>query len=254
MRLSLVLFFAFTSAAAAEDIAAKLDWNPVLDSRQLIAIRGVHYAPQFALRDWSIRRATNGGSDVTRFEVRPGDQWSEDASSGENKERSELDGYKNSWRSGTDVWGGYSFFIEPGLRYRSDWNCIGQMHSAGIDVKPISIHFKDERLLINSEASNGARPTVTLRYNGPLSRKEWHHVVFHINQNAAGNGRLEFWLDGNKIVNYSGPIGSYANYYWKFGIYRGYGPIEAPFAIQYANMEIGTTDLSGRVGNPLAIR
>lgn len=254
MRLSLVLFFALTASAAAQDAAGKVNWKPVLDSRQSVAIRGVNYVPQFASRDWSIRRATNGGSDITRFEVRPGDEWSEDASSGENKERSELDGYRNSWRSGTDVWVAYSFLIEPGPRYRSDWNCIGQLHSSGIDVKPISIHFRDENLLINSEASDGARPTVTLRYHAPLTRKEWHHVVFHINQNTAGNGRLEFWLNGNKVVNYSGPIGSTANYYWKFGIYRGYGPIPAPFAIQYANMEIGTADLSGRIGSPLAIR
>jgi hypothetical protein len=255
MRLFLVMFVAFAStAAAAEDVAGKIDWKPVLDARQTITIRGVRYVPEFALRDWSIRRATNGDSEFTRFEVRPGDQWSEDASSGENKERSELDGYKNTWKSGADVWAAYSFMIEPGPRYRSDWSSIGQMHAAGIDVKPISIHFNDERLVINSDAFNGGRSTVSLRYNGPLTRKDWHHVVFHMKQSTGGDGRLEFWLDGNKIINYSGPIGSDANYYWKFGIYRGYGPIPAPLAIQYANMEIGTTDLSGRIGSPLAVR
>jgi hypothetical protein len=248
LALALTLFL--TSASSAQQT---FDWKPVLDANARITIRGIQYAPESAPRDWSIRRATNTSGDVTRFEVRPGDSWKEDAESGENKERSEFDGYKQRFAHGSDVWGAYGLFIEPGAEYRADWSAINQMH--GTMLRAFHVHFQQGKLIILSEHNPGSGVAITPRYTGPLSRNTWHNVVFHLREGAADRGRLEFWLDGKKIVDLTGQIGAAGNQaYWKFGIYRGYGPIPAPLAIQFANMEVGTSDLTARINTPLEIK
>jgi hypothetical protein len=254
MLFLVALFFVVIATAKAQE-TVKPQWMPMLDANARITIRGIQYEPEFAAHDWSIRRATNTSNDITRFEVRPGDEWSEDHDSGENKERSEFDGYKQKFVHGTDVWGAYALFIEPGAEYRCDWNAINQMH--GTKVRAFHVHFKEGKLIIYSEYNGpGSGAAITTRYNGPLSRNMWHNIVFHLRESASdNNGRLEFWSDGKKIVDFTGPIGAAGNQaYWKFGIYRGYGPIATPFAIQFANMEVGTSDLTARIASPLPIK
>jgi hypothetical protein len=248
-----VAILALGSAAQAEE-PGNFKWSAVVDANERVVIRGIEYAPEFAPEPWSIGRASGSATDVTRFEVRAGDQWEEDRSSGENKERSELDGYRRRFRQGSDIWGAYGFFIEPGPEYHSDWTAISQMH--GSKGRSFLVHYKEGRLIIYTEGivANGQMVNGT-RYAGPVSRNAWHQIVFHLRGGSATDGRLEFWLDAKKILDYSGAIGAPGNEaYWKFGIYRGYGPIRTPFAIQFANMEIGTTDLSARITHPLPIK
>lgn len=230
--------------------ALSSNWAAIANAKTPITIRGIPYVVESSGNDWSIRRAQAGAIDITRFEVRAGDSWDEDRASGENKERSELDGYKRRYNQGSDVWGSYSFLIEPGAEYQSDWTAISQMH--GSKIRPFHIHFKAGRLIVFSEYSGSrAGAQTSVRYNGTLSRNEWHHLVFHLREGDT-NGQLDIWLDGAKIVDFAGTIGAIGNQaYWKFGIYRGYGPIAAPLAIQFANMEVGTSDLTARVTAPL---
>jgi hypothetical protein len=249
--LALAIAVLQTSTSSAQPA---FTWKPALDPNARITIRGIQYAPESAVREWSIRRATDASGDVTRFEVRPGDRWNEDAESGENKERSELDGYKQKFAHGSDVWGSFAFLIEPGAEYRSDWTAITQMH--GTMLRAFHVHFQQGKLVILSEhMSPNSGLVITPRHSGSLSRNAWHNVVFHLREGAADRGRLEFWINGRKVVDFTGQIGAAGNQaYWKFGIYRGYGPIATPLAIQFANMEIGTSDLTARIGNPLEIK
>ena len=249
--LALAIALLLTSPSSAQQT---FTWKPALDPNARITIRGIQYVPESAVREYSIRRATDASGDVTRFEVRPGDRWSEDVESGENKERSELDGYKQKFAHGSDVWGSFAILIEPGPEYRSEWTAITQMH--GTMLRAFHLHFQQGKLTILSEHKGpNAGAAITPRYAGPLSRNTWHNIVFHLREGPPDRGRLEFWLDGKKVVDFNGEIGAPGNQaYWKFGIYRGYGPIAAPLAIQYANMEIGTSDLTARIANPLEIK
>jgi hypothetical protein len=239
--------------AQAEELG-KFKWSPVVDENERLVIRGIQYAPEFAPEPWSISRASDSTTDVTRFEVRAGDQWGEDRSSGENKERSELDGYKRRFPQGADVWGAYAFLIEPGQEYHSDWTAINQMH--GSKVRSFHVHYKEGRMIIYTEAAGANGQAASgMRYAGLISRNVWHQMVFHFKGGSSTDGRLEFWLDAKKILDYTGAIGAPGNQaYWKFGIYRGYGPIQTPFAIQFANMEVGSSNLSARIANPLPIK
>ncbi|WP_407170708.1 heparin lyase I family protein [Bradyrhizobium sp. ORS 111] len=248
---SIVAVLSLTCISLAQD-PQRAGWRPIAGSKAPISIRGITYVPESAMSEWSIGRSTASATDITRFEVRAGDEWAEDRESGENKERSELDGYKRRFPHGADVWGAYALFIEPGADYQSDWTAISQMH--GSKVRPFHIHFKLGRLVIFTEATS-PRPATNVRYSGPLSRNQWHNLVFHLREGEADSGQLDVWLDGNKIVQFVGAIGATGNEaYWKFGIYRGYGPIATPFAIQFANMEIGTTDLTSRITSPLPVK
>lgn len=253
MRLALIplLLFLTFPASAEEGSPPAIKWQPAGGGET--RVRNIVYVPETAGNEWNIARAANLGSDVFRFEVRGGDQWAEDKESGENKERSELDGYKVRFDSKNPVWGSYSFFIEPGAAYHSDWTGIGQMH--GSLVRSFHIQFTNEILKIYSEHLGKSGPVIDLRYTGKLDRNVWHHVTFHLVQSSADNGLLELWLDKKKIIDFSGAIGADGNKaYWKFGIYRGYGPISTPFAVQYANMEVGSPDLRSRIESPLEIK
>ena len=255
MRLSLlaIILCASYSASATEATAPPIAWDKLASADDNVVIRGNAFVQENAGRPWSVERAANLTCDAFRFEVRPGDQWSEDSNSGENKERSEFDGYKKRWGDKASVWGAYSFLIEPGASYHSDWTAISQMH--GSEVRPFAVQFKDDDLFVYTEHLENGREVGNLRYSGKLPRGVWHSAVFHLTQSSSNDGVFEFWLDGAKIVSFKGPIGSDGNQaYWKFGIYRGYGPIATPLAVEYANMEVGTRDLSERVENPLLIK
>jgi hypothetical protein len=63
-------------------------------------------------------------------------------------------------------------------------------------------------------------------------------------------GFMRAWLNGALLVEHKGGVGyagSNGNY-WKFGGYRSVAP--EYFGVRYANMRIGTADLSDKITNP----
>src|ERR1700722_10882845 len=99
MKATFGLVFALCAWATTTNAEAPLPfkWKPIAASEEAVSVRGNSYVVETASHDWNIQRAEHLSGDVFRFEVREGDQWAEDRESGENKERSELDGYKTRW-------------------------------------------------------------------------------------------------------------------------------------------------------------
>jgi hypothetical protein len=248
----LLLGLAASPALSQDALPSNDKWKTV-EARAIVAVGGNEYEAESAGRPWSVQVARATPADIVRFELRPGDQWDEDRGAESLQERSQLDGYKTRWPSGADIWGAYSFFIEPGAAYRAEWNAIIQMQ--GTRIRPFHVHFNGEIFRVVTEHFNAeSKPTIVARSARAISRNTWHNVVFHLREDANGKGRLEFWLNGLKIVDYAGSIGaSDGEVFWKFGPYRGFGPIAAPFAIQFANMQVGTADLTARIKSPLSI-
>ena len=241
-----------TQSSAAETPAA-FKWTAVPADQNPVEVSGYPFIQENSGKSWSLERAENSASHALRFEVRAGDQWADDQSSGENKERSELDGYKHRWTAASPVWIAYSFLIEPGEAYASDWTAISQMH--GSEVRPFFVLLKNDRISVVTERKGGSGAVQKQVGEAKLGRGAWHSIVYHLVQRSSEGGSLKIWLDGAEIANYGGPIGSDSNKaYWKFGIYRGYGPIATPLAIEYANMEITEKDLSSRIKAPLPVR
>jgi hypothetical protein len=141
------------------------------------------------------------------------------------------------------MFGGHAFIIEPGLDYRSDWTIISQMH--GSVLRTFHVHFNDGKLIIYSGhigPSSGA--VISARYGGPLSRNVWHNIVFHLQEGGSDTvgssfGAMERKLSISRVQLVLLEIKLIGN----LEIYRGYGPIATPFAIQFASMKIGTSDL-----------
>ena len=84
----------------------------------------------------------------------------------------------------------------------------------------------------------------------------WHRVVLRLrfDNGATSTGSLGVWFDGAPIVDVDNvPFGynDTAHLYPKFGIYRGIG--SGVNVAEFAAVEIGTTNLSSRVGSPLKI-
>jgi hypothetical protein len=244
---------AMIDVAAAQSLAPQIDWRPFAGPKDVVSIRGNAYDQESAGQPWSIQRATNTVGDVTRFELRYNDRWVEDTFPGENPERAQLDGYRQVTLEGNEVWAAFAFFVEPGPFFRSAWTVIGQMHNQKGSAIPLNIQFNNEFLRIHtSRQADGAPAVAATHFSRKIGRGEWHRVVLRFREGAAGE--LDFWLDGEQIVKFNGPIGSAGDTsYWKFGIYRGPGPISAPLAIQYANMEVGPASLATRIRNPLPI-
>lgn len=107
----------------------------------------------------------------------------------------------------------------------------------------------------------------------PISRNVWHNVVVravHSNDaNVAVNGgavvdgvnggQISLWVDGKLIYEGTNIAMGYTNGsdagYMKFGIYRTRitSTRTTRTAVQYANMEISTSDLTDRILNPLSL-
>ena len=251
-RIQVIAAFVFCATGYAAP-AETFDWRPIPAGHVPVEIGEAPFIQENSARSWSLQQAENSRSHALRFEVRAGDQWPDDQESGENKERSELDGYKTHWSGKAPVWVAYSFLIEPGAAYRSDWTAISQMH--GSEVRPFFVLFKGAELSIVTERLGPSGTVEKQVYAGTLARGAWRHVVYELVQSSSDDGSLKVWLDGAPIVDYRGPIGSDRNEaYWKFGIYRGYGPIASPLAVDYANMEISQSDLSPRIQAPLPVQ
>lgn len=116
----------------------------------------------------------------------------------------------------------------------------------------------DNSLTIETRTSTAnplvTNPAPTIHYSdaafphGQRVRFVWNVVI---DWNNPGVGLLKVWRDGVQIVNYTGPIGynDALGPYWKAGIYRA--TAADPFVVEWANLEGGTADLSGRILNPL---
>jgi hypothetical protein len=79
----------------------------------------------------------------------------------------------------------------------------------------------------------------------------WQNIVVRIKFDPNGQGRLTFWLNGSQKYD-SGPIPLGYNDtqgpYFKYGLYRGASDLTT--VGQFANVEVGTASLSGRITNP----
>ena len=196
--------------------------------------------------------------DQWRFEVRSGDQWASDSAS---VNRAELDGFPAEYPASATLWGSYSFMIEPGDVGALD-AYIGQLHQTtetGYDAldPPLAFNIVGSTLKVVTRTDNGSppsgNPAGVTRYAFDPVRGRWYNVVFKVKVDPAGAGLLSVWIDGTQVVNLTGIATGFnaAGNYWKFGAYRSADT--ATFAIRYANMEFGTTDLSARATSPLAL-
>lgn len=235
---------------------------PWLGNAASVRLVGTAGTTNTCTQPWAIRLNPNG-KPIQRFEVRPGDKWSGDAAT--DKERSEMAVTAPLLAFNTDYWISYSFNIDYPDPNTSSLHIMGQLHStpdAGdADVSPIfdcTLVSGASTFAIRTRTSLDdpilTSPTPTTHYTqANFTRHTWHNIVHRIKVDPAGAGLLDSYLDGSQVVAFTGAIG-YVDVngpYWKWGLYSG--EVGYTRVIKYANLEISTASLIGRVASPLPI-
>lgn len=200
---------------------------------EYITINGNIFQAECGPKPESIQRTD--APDVVRFQMIAGNRWYNDVASGD--ERTELDGYKQSFQVGVPYWASYTLHIEPGSRLTADWIVLGQIPGLmGHFVKNMIMTWSAANKTFHSERINQG-------VNYQFVEK---FIVDPV------NGYYGSWFNGKQAVDHHGPFGGAGKtYYPKFGIYRGAAP--ETMTVRYANYKFGTSDLSGLIANPDAI-
>jgi hypothetical protein len=228
-----LLWWALASVTAGVSAFSPLSGDDVV-------IDGLSYSVQNANRPWSIQ---NPDPDTLRFEVRPGDVWFQDTV---DKERSEIAG-ETLYAPGDDIAVSYDFRVAPGPENTSDWLVMGQLHSIDDFSTPIfAVELIGERLAIHLR--DGSAEWFAFGDYAPIVRGKYYHVEARIRLNQDERGSVDVWLDGEHIVDYSGPIGYGDSVYWKQGVYRAASP--ETIAVDYRDLWIARKAAERAEGMP----
>jgi len=215
--------------AASAPAASGSAWHTIAVD-QYVTVNGNIFQAECGPKPESIQRLET--PDVVRFQMIAGNRWYNDAASGD--ERTELDGYKQTFQVGIPHWSAYALYIEPGSRPTADWIALGQ-------IPGLMRHFIKNMIMTWSAANKTLHSEL-------ISQGVNYQFVEKVVIDPV-NGYYGSWFNGKQVVDYHGPFGGIGKtYYPKFGIYRGAAP--ETFIVRYANYKFGTADLSGLIANP----
>jgi hypothetical protein len=229
--------------------------------------QGYSWMCQNAGRQWS---ALIRGNRYARFEVRDGDIVSFDVGGADLKNRSEAfipnDTGLTQFPYGSAVWLSFALRvpswtsltpIDPMPVGQAANLGVAQMHGPSSSSPPWSLVLRPSGDLVmmssgnwagGSSGSESTRATIS-----SLTRDTWHQFVFSLTFNNAANGHVDAWRNGSSFFSADVLMGynAAADLYMKVGTYRH--NMTGVSVLEYANVECGTTDLTGRVATPLAL-
>jgi hypothetical protein len=162
------------------------------------------------------------GRKSVRIMVREGD-IPQVGDEGKQTERAELDSGRYPL-VGRDVWYGFSVLIPPGFPVVDNRLVIAQWKQYGLSGSPlIAERFRNGEHDLTIRAANSARGG---RKRFPLPKIEfgrWNDMVYHIRFSRGEEGVVEVWMNGSRVVTYTGANAFQQagdNIYNKFGLYR----------------------------------
>jgi hypothetical protein len=240
---------AHNSTATALDVVAGADQvSPVTKTEitsfsgandSIIVIGGISAQVQNANQSWSL---TSPDSHTLRFEVHPGDHWSNsgfsDLLNNDGAERSEI-ALEPLYRSGAVINLSYRFMIEAGPKNTSPWLVIGQFHQTNASGSPpFAVAMYGEHMYIIIRDQPGKERDIYADPN-PIKRGQYYSMSIQVRFDDMVNGALNVSRDGVPIVSYRGTIGYGADetYYWKQGVYRGRGRA-GTIAVNYQDLRV----------------
>jgi hypothetical protein len=179
-----------------------------------------------------------------RYELRPGDCFGDDCNRQPSFERAESAQDGQQQYEGDEYWYGWSFFVPadiPGLA--SGFTHFGQFQQHSL-YNPIwmftKVYAGDFVMRYNATAPGGAKFTFPLMSDSEF-RGRWHDIVVHAKWALDTSGFTRVWVNGTKMVDYSGPTRTAGNtdVYFKYGIYRAASPVTT--VIYYDELRRGKT-------------
>jgi len=195
----------------------------------------------------SVVRSGRYAANVT---VHPGD-IAED-----NTERSELDSGKFA-TMGMDVYYGWSLQLPVGMEQDDKRLVIGQWKQAGIISgglsPPLSMRYRSGNWTIVQRLDdypvNGTEKTYPLPHF-PLG--SWADLVFHVRFSKGHDGAFRVWVNGTKVVDYTGQTALSAGtevFYNKLGLYRDASRTSGVWHAFIDNYQVASTYAGADPGN-----
>ena len=241
-----------------------------MDTSQSSTIAGAWLggAPWYAHREGPSTSVLDVARDITdqgryRFVV------GEATAPGGSVQRAELSGVALPLARSTTWWWSLWFRI-AGPPPASGWMNLVQVHQTPDGgehegPQPLGIYWQGSGRLIATRRYDPSAATTDTSYlevetdlTPSLAVGVWHRLVLRVRLDKGGaggaSGSLGVWFNGAQKVDVAGvPFGynDTAENYPKFGIYRGSGA--GVNVAEFAQVEIGTADLSSRISSPKPI-
>lgn len=154
---------------------------------------------------------------------------------------------------GSEIFYSFSTYIPEGAPLTADNRCVfAQLHDQDMAIgkpsfvhsPPLSLALVENKMTIklcNSDATGNCEKT-SLYEKSNFAFGKWHDFIFKIRWSDQENGSIHAWMDGEKIISYSGRVGNpvYQNpfdnlgAYMKLGIYCAQGP-KIPLVLYHDN-------------------
>lgn len=225
-------------------------------------------------KPWSLQRSTTFWG-RNRVEVRPGDTVYLDPT--RSKRRAEIVA-TDALPYNTDIWMSYPIRIHGGLHdvaatspnlndlgFGNIWqwryqDMIGDLEGLSpefaLTIHPGNeIRVSTQYSLVQNPPHDGSQRVYVNRWSGHYVPGQWHRFVARIrfSNNTGTTGKLGIWWDGVEVYPWQDTQLGHAKQglqpHWGYYVSQS----DDVIAIERANVEFGTADLSDRILNPLPI-
>lgn len=187
------------------------------------------------------------GAQALRVVVQAGDNRLF-GSSGQATERSELN-ERHRHPLGQDVWYSFSVYVPLDFPIQDTRLVMGQWKQTTIALwkkhsPAVAQRFRNGRFQITINNDDGRQYLYEIgSADEPALLGEWTSFVYHIRFDKGGDGRLEVWMNGEQVVDYTGQIGyrdDLNTSYFRLGLYRD--TMDTPMTVYYDDVRVWYTD------------
>ncbi|MEE4194137.1 MAG: polysaccharide lyase [Anaerolineae bacterium] len=168
--------------------------------------------------------------------------------SGQATERSELN-ERHRHAVGQDVWYSFSVYVPEDFPIQDTRLVMGQWKQTAIFLwkkhsPAVAQRFRDGRFQITINNDSGRQYLFEEgTAEDPALVGEWTSFVYHIRFDKGENGRLEVWMNGEQVIDYTGQIGYRGDLntsYFRLGLYRD--TMNTPMTVYYDEVKIWYND------------
>ena len=147
----------------------------------------------------------------------------------------------------SERWYGFSIYVPSNwVNYSDGWLGLFDIHGNNGNGQPISLHINGGQWQIFSYTPHAGNVKQWVGSTGG-DKGKWTDWVFHIkfDDRSNGNGFLEAWKNGNKVLDYRGRIGdTSSDPYMKIGPQISPSKYYCPRTVYYDNIRIGNQNSS----------
>ena len=137
---------------------------------------------------------------------------------------------------GKDAWYGFSLLVPKDFPIVDTRLVISSCKQSDVSRPITAQRYRNGEHTLTVE-SQGGKKTYKLP---PIVQGRWMDMIYHVRYSTDKDGVVEVWMNGRRVVNYSGPTAeAYAKnaFYNKIGLYRD--RLKQPMTMYYDNYTLG---------------